>query len=79
MPDDIAEIVRKLGAAQKRGILALSDDFGPSGEHAAMKRLWHRDDIPMLVDHQHCADDSWSLRPLGLAVRARLTEGAEHG
>lgn len=74
MPDDIAAIVKKLGAAQKRGILALSDDFRPSGEHQAMVRLWYRDDIPLLVDHRHRTNDCWRLRPLGLRVRAALQE-----
>jgi hypothetical protein len=71
---DARHIAAKLGASQKRGILNLSDEWGPSGERAAMKRLWHRDDIPLLIDHKHRTDDCWILRPIGLAVRNILGE-----
>ncbi len=76
---DVAEIARGLGAAQKRGILALSGEWGPSGEHAAMKRLWYRADIPLLLDHRHRTDDCWMLRSIGLAVRAHLLSETDHG
>jgi len=69
---NVAEIAKALGKAQKRGILALSEQWGPSGEHQAMKRLWYRNDIPMLLDHKSRTDDCWQLRPIGLAVRAHL-------
>lgn len=76
MPDvaEIAKITRTLGAAQKRGILNLpgNGDWGVSGQHQALKRLWLRSDIPHLIDHRHLTDDCWSLRPTGLAVRAYL-------
>lgn len=62
----------KLGAAQKRGILNLTEEWGASGEHQAMKRLWHRTDIRQLIDHKHRTDDCWCLRPIGLAVRKVL-------
>ena len=78
MVDDIAGIARKLGAAQKRVVLALSDEWGRSHNHQAAKRLWHRNDIPMLLDHQHCTDDSWRLRPKGVAVRNHL-KGSDNG
>jgi hypothetical protein len=70
--NNVAEIAKKLGKAQKRGVLNLSDKWGASGEHQAMKRLWYRDDIPMLLDHKSRTDDCWQLRPIGLAVRAHL-------
>lgn len=69
---EAVEIAARLGAAQKRGLLNLSDKWGPSGEHAAMKRLWYRDDVPLLLDHRHKTNDCWQLRPLGIAVRKYL-------
>lgn len=82
--EEIAWIARKLGSAQKRVVMALSAEWGPSGNHAAATRLWCRQDIPLLLDHRHQTDDCWSLRPKGIAVRAYLrslsglseTEGA---
>ena len=69
---DEAKIAAKLGRAQRRAIMNLGADFGPSGEHRACVRMWWRDDIPRLIDHKHLTDDCWSLRPLGLAVKAYL-------
>lgn len=72
----LEQIIRKLGAAQRRGLLALpaSGSFGNSGEFEAMKRLWYRDDIPRLVDHMHRTDDCWALRDIGLEVRTALKQ-----
>jgi len=69
---DPRKIAQKLGKAQRRVVLALSSTWGPSGGHAAAKRLLYRQDIPLLLDHRHRSDDCWSLRPIGLAVRAIL-------
>lgn len=69
---DPATIARKLGAAQRRAMLALSADWGPSGDHRACIRLWYRNDISQLLDHAHQTDDCWKLRPIGLAVQAVL-------
>lgn len=68
------EIARKLGSAQRRVVLSLPGDgnWGRSANHQAAKRLWYRNDIPLLIDHRHRTDNVWSLRPLGLAVRAEL-------
>ncbi len=71
---EAATIARKLGVAQKRAILNLSADWGPSGEYTAAKRLWLRSDIPLLLDHRHRTDDCWQLRPIGLEVRTILQE-----
>ena len=70
--DDPAAMARKLGAVEKRTILSLSEEWGPAASHAAAKRLWHRHDIPLLLDHKYRADNCWALRPIGLAVRAEL-------
>jgi len=77
MDGGIDRIARKLGSAQKRVILALSGEWGPSGNHAAASRLWWRGDIPMLLDHRHQTDDCWKLRPLGIAVREYLERNPE--
>lgn len=73
-PPDVAEIAGKLGAAQKRTVLSLSGEWGRAACHQAAKRLWWRNDIPMLLDHKHCTDNCWQLRPLGLQVRAHLEQ-----
>lgn len=78
MTDDIARIAVKLGSAQKRVILSLSAEWGPSSDHQAAKRLWYRNDIPLLLDHRHRTNNCWSLRPLGLAVRNHLTGERDH-
>jgi len=67
-------VAKGLGAAQKRTILSLDEDWGPAYSHAAAKRLWYRNDIPLLLDHRHRTNNCWSLRPLGLAVRAILQD-----
>lgn len=67
--DVVAYIASRLGKTQRRGLLALSGDFGPSGEFVAMRRLWYRKDIPQILDHQHAERDCWALRPIGIAVR----------
>jgi hypothetical protein len=42
---DPRKIAQKLGKAQRRVVLALSSTWGPSGGHAAAKRLLYRQDI----------------------------------
>lgn len=71
-PENVAEIAGKLGAAQKRTILSLDETWGPADSHQAAKRLWYRDDIPLLLDHRHRTNNCWSLRPIGLLVRDHL-------
>lgn len=71
-PAEIAAIARKLGRAQKRVILSLSAEFGPAADHRAAKRLWYRNDIPLLLDHRYRTDNCWQLRPIGLSVKAIL-------
>lgn len=66
------QIARKLGAAQRRVVLALFDEWAESGNQAAAKRLWYRNDIPQLLDHRHRTNDCWQLRPIGIAVQAVL-------
>mgnify|MGYP003453354931 CR=1 FL=1 len=76
--EEIVAISRKLGRAQKRVILSLSADFGRAADHQAAKRLWWRDDIPLLLDHRHQTGNCWQLRPLGLRVRAILEKEPNH-
>jgi len=70
--DDVSVIAGKLGRVQRRAIAKLTEEWGPSGEHEACKRLWFRTDIPLLLDHKHMTDDCWKLRPIGVAVRAEI-------
>lgn len=63
-------LARKLGRAQKRTILSLSEAWGKAADHRAAKRLWYRD--PRLVDHRHLTDNCWALTPLGIEMRDYL-------
>lgn len=77
-PKTVAEIAGKIGRTQKLVVLSLSEDWGPSANHQAAKRLWYRGDIPRLVDHKHCEDNVWCLTRIGRQVAAHL-EGTDHG
>jgi hypothetical protein len=75
-PSDVEAVViaRKLGAAQRRTVLSLTDDWGKAASHAAAKRLWYRNDIPLLLDHRHRTDNCWALRPARHRAVRRILE-----
>lgn len=71
----------KLGAAQRRIILALGADWGPSPDHQATKRMWHgitgrgvkRQRGPLyVVEHKHRTDNCWRLNDNGLRLQVAL-------
>lgn len=70
---DLAAIARRIGAAQKRSILSLSEEWGPAADHRACVRLFYSSDRPLVL-HKHQTDNCWSLSELGLALRHHLQE-----
>jgi hypothetical protein len=70
-----------LGPAQKRVIMALGADWGPSPDHQATKRMWHgitgrgikRQRGPLyVVEHKHCTNNCWRLNDNGLRLQVAL-------
>lgn len=80
-----ARIAAVLGRGQRRVVLSLGEDWGPSCDHACAKRMFYGvrgtgggrlERFYYLVDHKHLTDNCWRLTDLGLSVRAEL-EGAK--
>lgn len=72
---EVVRIARGLGRAQRRVILSLTEDWGKAACHTTAKRIWYGiRGWHYLIDHKHCTDNCWRLRPIGLAVRAYLQE-----
>lgn len=77
MPRSILEReALKLGAAQRRTVLALAgDEWGKAPDHGAAKRLWYRE--LRLVDHKHATDNCWALTDAGVQMQAYLRARGE--
>ncbi len=79
--EDMLALAERLGPAQKRVILALSEDWGKSPCHQTAKRMWYgvsgrgircqRGPV-YLIEHKHRTDNCWRLNERGLAVQASL-------
>jgi hypothetical protein len=79
--EELASFAERLGPAQRRVILALSEEWGPSPCHQTAKRMWYgitgrgirRQRGPMyVIDHKHCTDNCWRLNDDGLALQNAL-------
>jgi hypothetical protein len=71
----------RLGPAQKRVILGLSAEWGPSPDHQTTKRMWYgvtgrgikRQRGPLyVVEHKHRTDNCWRLNSDGLRLQVAL-------
>ncbi len=72
---DGSEVAARLGNAQRRVILSLTDDWGPAACHQTAKRMfWGVRGGFYLVEHKHRTDNCWSLNTRGLAVKRALLE-----
>lgn len=70
-------IAASLTEAQRAVVLSLPDDdsFGKASSHTIAKYMWWgigKGRATRLVEHQHCAGNSWCLNDLGLEVRSIL-------
>ncbi|WP_155262915.1 hypothetical protein [Sphingomonas segetis] len=78
---ELADLAAKLGAAQRRVILALGEDWGPSPDHQAAKRMWYgisgrgikrTRGLVYVIEHKHRTDNCWRLNERGLELQAAL-------
>jgi hypothetical protein len=78
-----AEIAAVLGAAQRRVLLSLSEEWGKACDHQAAKRMFYgvrgRGGLRLnryyyLVEHKHRTDNCWRLSTWGSAVRAAIVD-----
>lgn len=83
MIPDLEILAAKLGPAQRRVILSLSDKWGPSSDHQAAKRMWYgitgrgikRQRGPVyVIEHRHMTDNCWRLNDVGLALQRAILE-----
>jgi len=83
---ELADLAERLGPAQRRIILALGEDWGPSPDHQATKRMWYgvtgrgikRQRGPVyVVEHKHRTDNCWRLNDNGLALQSALRAKAQ--
>ena len=85
---EVEHLAERLGPAQERVILALGEDWGPSPDHQATKRMWYgvtgrgikRQRGPVyLVEHKHLTDNCWRLNSNGIALKEALRARASGG
>lgn len=71
-------IVPRLGKAQRRVLLSLTEDWGEAACHKTAKRMfWGVTDRDYtLVFHKHRTDNCWQLSDLGASVKAALAAGS---
>jgi hypothetical protein len=69
-----AELLPRLGQAQKRVILSLTEDWGEAACHKTAKRMFHGvgGQHRPLVLHKHCTDNCWALSDLGMALKQAI-------
>lgn len=77
IPADVGAVAAKLGKAQRRVILSLSDHWGEASCHRTAKRMFYGvgTEGHTVVQHKHMTDNCWRLSKLGLAVKEALLLG----
>lgn len=74
-PTPIAQfIAKKLGKAQRRVILSLTDDWGKAACHQTARRMFYgvTERHYTVIHHKHCTDNCWRLNDLGERIKAIL-------
>jgi hypothetical protein len=69
-------VADKIGKAQRRVILSLTDDWGKAACHQTARRMFYGVTAQRhtVIHHKHCTDNCWRLSDLGQSVKAVLIE-----
>lgn len=79
-PSELARyIAARLGKAQRRVILSLTEDWGRAACHQTARRMFYgvTTNRYTVVRHKHRTDNCWCLSDLGLAVKEELVRAAQ--
>ncbi|GGE76375.1 hypothetical protein [Sphingomonas prati] len=77
MPDDdtdyeAMEIAAEIGVAQRRVVMALSDDWQEADDHRTAKRMTAIRDAKGLIQRRGKSENAWRLTVIGVRVKRVL-------